>query len=90
MATATASSATPSREDFAAMLEESFTQGSPSEGTVVKGASFEYQRKVPDFPSKPWTTMRIWSPCFCQSGSPRCTHSSELVDRNACRERSQD
>ena len=37
MATATASSATPSREDFAAMLEESFTQGSPSEGTVVKG-----------------------------------------------------
>ena len=24
-------------EDFAAMLEESFTQGSPSEGTVVKG-----------------------------------------------------
>jgi small subunit ribosomal protein S1 len=37
MATATASSATPSREDFAAMLEESFTQGSLQEGTVVKG-----------------------------------------------------
>ena len=37
MATATAGSATPSREDFAAMLEELFTQGSPSEGTVVKG-----------------------------------------------------
>jgi small subunit ribosomal protein S1 len=37
MATAAASSATPSREDFAKMLEESFTQGSPSEGTVVKG-----------------------------------------------------
>src|SRR6476620_5960759 len=36
MATATAS-ATPSREDFAKMLEESFTQGSPQEGTVVKG-----------------------------------------------------
>ncbi|HXD46291.1 MAG TPA: 30S ribosomal protein S1 [Pseudolabrys sp.] len=35
MATATASA--PSREDFAAMLEESFTQGSPQEGTVVKG-----------------------------------------------------
>ena len=35
MATATAIS--PSREDFAAMLEESFTQGSPQEGTVVKG-----------------------------------------------------
>jgi len=32
MATATAT-----REDFAAMLEESFTQGSPQEGTVVKG-----------------------------------------------------
>src|SRR3954470_735786 len=37
MATATASSVNPSREDFAAMLEESFGQGSPQEGTVVKG-----------------------------------------------------
>ncbi len=36
MAIATAS-ATPSREDFAKMLEESFTQGSPQEGQVVKG-----------------------------------------------------
>ncbi len=36
MATAT-SSATPSREDFAAMLEESFAQGSLQEGAVVKG-----------------------------------------------------
>ncbi len=36
MATATASA--PSREDFAKMLEESFSQGgTPSEGTVVKG-----------------------------------------------------
>ena len=38
MATATTSSApASSREDFAAMLEESFTQGSLQEGTVVKG-----------------------------------------------------
>src|SRR5829696_6658791 len=39
MATATAtSSAAPSRDDFAAMLEESFTQGgTPQEGSVVKG-----------------------------------------------------
>jgi len=37
MATPDAGSATPSREDFAKMLEESFTQGSPLEGTVVKG-----------------------------------------------------
>ncbi len=38
MATATATAAsTPSREDFAQMLEESFTQGSPQEGSVVKG-----------------------------------------------------
>jgi small subunit ribosomal protein S1 len=38
MATAPASSAPASlREDFAAMLEESFTQGSLQEGTVVKG-----------------------------------------------------
>jgi small subunit ribosomal protein S1 len=36
MATAT-SSAAPSREDFAKMLEDSFTQGSPQEGSVVKG-----------------------------------------------------
>src|SRR3954470_21645956 len=36
MATATASA--PSREDFAKMLEESFSQGgTPLEGTVVKG-----------------------------------------------------
>ena len=34
---ATATAIAPSREDFAAMLEESFTQGSPQEGTVVKG-----------------------------------------------------
>jgi small subunit ribosomal protein S1 len=37
MAIATASFATPSREDFAAMLEESFERGSPQEGAVVKG-----------------------------------------------------
>jgi small subunit ribosomal protein S1 len=36
MATAT-SSAAPSRDDFAQMLEESFAQGSPQEGAVVKG-----------------------------------------------------
>src|SRR6266849_5240761 len=36
IATATGSVA-PSREDFAQMLEESFTQGSPQEGQVVKG-----------------------------------------------------
>jgi small subunit ribosomal protein S1 len=36
MATA-AQSATPTRDDFAQMLEESFTQGSPQEGAVVKG-----------------------------------------------------
>ena len=36
MATAT-SFAAPSRDDFAKMLEESFTQGSPQEGSVVKG-----------------------------------------------------
>src|SRR5712675_2228148 len=39
MATATATSSphASSREDFAAMLEESFTQGSLQEGSVVKG-----------------------------------------------------
>jgi len=40
MATATSSAAAhpaPSREDFAKLLEESFTMGSPQEGTVVKG-----------------------------------------------------
>ena len=34
---ATATAAAPSREDFAAMLEESFNQGAPQEGSVVKG-----------------------------------------------------
>jgi small subunit ribosomal protein S1 len=41
MATATSSAATspaaPSREDFAKLLEESFAEGSPQEGCVVKG-----------------------------------------------------
>ncbi len=37
MATATAASATPTREDFAAMLDESFGGGTQNEGTVVKG-----------------------------------------------------
>src|SRR5262249_27012888 len=34
---ATASSAVPTREDFAKLLEESFSHGSPQEGAVVKG-----------------------------------------------------
>ncbi len=37
MATATASTAAPTREDFAKLLEESFTQGHLQEGAVVKG-----------------------------------------------------
>jgi len=37
MATATAVSANPSREDFAAMLDESFGGGNQQEGSVVKG-----------------------------------------------------
>jgi small subunit ribosomal protein S1 len=45
MATAT-SSATPSREDFAKMLEESFTHGSPQEGAVVKGTVVAIEKDV--------------------------------------------
>src|SRR5437764_14575873 len=45
MATA-ASSATPSREDFAKLLEESFTQGSPQEGAVVKGTVVGIEKDV--------------------------------------------
>jgi small subunit ribosomal protein S1 len=37
MATATSAAATPSREDFAAMLDESFGTGNQQEGSVVKG-----------------------------------------------------
>src|SRR5436190_5215795 len=37
MATATTASTAPTKEDFAKLLEESFTQGSPQEGSVVKG-----------------------------------------------------
>jgi small subunit ribosomal protein S1 len=36
-ATASASAAAPSREDFAKMLEESFDQGNLQEGSVIKG-----------------------------------------------------
>jgi len=45
MATATATAA-PTREDFAALLEESFTQGSPQEGTVVKGTIVGIEKDV--------------------------------------------
>src|ERR1043166_6179369 len=36
-ATASASAAAPSREDFAKMLEESFDHGNLQEGSVIKG-----------------------------------------------------
>src|SRR3989449_1754276 len=45
MATAV-SSATPSREDFAKMLEESFAQGSPQEGSVVRGTVVAIEKDV--------------------------------------------
>src|ERR1700745_94916 len=45
MATAV-SSAAPSREDFAKMLEESFAQGSPQEGAVVKGTVVATEKDV--------------------------------------------
>jgi small subunit ribosomal protein S1 len=44
MATATVSA--PSREDFAAMLEESFAQGAPQEGAVVKGTVVGIEKDV--------------------------------------------
>ena len=37
MATASPSAAAPSREDFAALLEESFGQGNFQEGSVIHG-----------------------------------------------------
>src|SRR5882757_7991487 len=45
MATAT-SFAAPSREDFAMMLEESFTQGHLQEGSVVKGTIVAIEKDV--------------------------------------------
>src|SRR5262245_48754096 len=45
MATAV-SPAAPSREDFAKMLEESFAQGSPQEGAVVKGTVVAIEKDV--------------------------------------------
>src|SRR5215471_6255064 len=45
MATAV-SPAAPSREDFAKMLEESFTHGSPQEGAVVKGTVVAIEKDV--------------------------------------------
>jgi len=38
--------ATASREDFAKMLEESFTQGSPQEGSVVQGKVVGIEKDV--------------------------------------------
>ena len=44
MATATATA--PTREDFAKLLEESFTQGGLMEGTVVKGTVVGLEKDV--------------------------------------------
>jgi small subunit ribosomal protein S1 len=41
-----AASGAASREDFAKMLEESFTQGSPQEGSVVKGKVVAVEKDV--------------------------------------------
>jgi small subunit ribosomal protein S1 len=43
---ATAQAPAPSREDFAAMLEESYAQGAPQEGTVVKGIVVGIEKDV--------------------------------------------
>jgi small subunit ribosomal protein S1 len=43
---AQAASANPSREDFAAMLEESFTQGNLHEGSVIKGTVVGIEKDV--------------------------------------------
>jgi small subunit ribosomal protein S1 len=43
---AQAATATPSREDFAAMLEESFTQGNLQEGSVIKGRVVGIEKDV--------------------------------------------
>jgi small subunit ribosomal protein S1 len=40
------SASTPSREDFAAMLEESFTQGNLHEGSVIKGKVVGIEKDV--------------------------------------------
>jgi small subunit ribosomal protein S1 len=43
---AQAATATPSREDFAAMLEESFTSGNLQEGSVIKGIVVGIEKDV--------------------------------------------
>ena len=43
---AQAATSTPSREDFAAMLEESFTQGNLHEGSVIKGTVVGIEKDV--------------------------------------------
>ena len=43
---ATATAAAPTREDFAKLLEESFTQGGLMEGTVVKGIVVGLEKDV--------------------------------------------
>jgi small subunit ribosomal protein S1 len=45
-AAATSASHTPTREDFAKLLEESMTQGSPQEGSVVKGTIVGIEKDV--------------------------------------------
>src|SRR6187397_2313744 len=79
MATAT-QSATPSREDFAAMLEESFTQGGLLEGTVVKGTivAIEKDMAVIDVGAK--TEGRVALKEFAAPGRPNELKVGDTVE----------
>jgi len=65
MANATAQA--PTREDFAAMLEEAFAQGGLQEGSVVKGMVVGIEKDWPSSTSAP--RPKAASPCA--SSPPR-------------------
>jgi len=75
-----ASIATPSREDFAAMLEESFDTQSPQEGAVIKGkiVAIENDHAVIDVGLK--TEGRVALKEFSMPGLPANIHVGDEVE----------
>jgi small subunit ribosomal protein S1 len=78
--TETASIATPSREDFAAMLEQSFETQSPQEGSVIKGTivSIENDFAMVDVGLK--TEGRISLKEFAMPGVPADVKVGDTVE----------
>ena len=72
--------ATPSREDFAAMLEESFADRSPAEGSVVKGEIVAIENDFVVVDVKLKTEGRVPLKEFAMVGQPSPVKVGDIVE----------